>query len=46
MNRIDKNGNKRKLNIEYIYKEDGIKLENILKEGYLYYLKNLNSSEE
>ena len=46
MNRIDKNGNKRELNIEYIYKKDGIKLEKILKEGYLNYLRNLNSPEE
>lgn len=41
MNRIDKNGKKRKLNIEFIHKKDGTKLEEILKEGYLCYLRNL-----
>lgn len=42
MNRRDKNGKKRKLNIEFIYKKDETKLEEILKEGYLCYLRNLN----
>ena len=42
MKRIDKNGKKRMLNIEFIYKKDGTKLEEILKEGYLRYLRNLN----
>ena len=42
MNRRDKYGKKRKLNIEFIYKKDGTKLEEILKEGYLCYLRNLN----
>lgn len=42
MKRIDKNGKKRELNIEYIYKKDGIKLEDILKEEILSYIKNLN----
>lgn len=42
MNRIDKNGTKRKLNIEYIHKKDGIKLEEILKRGYICYLRNIN----
>ncbi len=41
MKRIDKDGKRRKLNIEYIYKKDGTKLEEILKEGYLCYLRNL-----
>lgn len=41
MKRVDKYGKKRKLNIEYIYKTDGTKLEEILKEGYLCYLRNL-----
>ncbi len=41
MKRIDINGKKRKLNIQFIYKKDGIKLEDILKEGYLCYLRNL-----
>ena len=41
MKRIDKDGKRRKLNIEYIYKKDGTKLEGILKEGYLCYLRNL-----
>lgn len=43
MKRIDKNGKKRKLNIEFIYKEDGTKLEEIMKEGYLCYLRNLKA---
>ena len=42
MKRINKDGNKRKLNIEFIHKKDGSKLEEILKEGYLCYLRNLN----
>lgn len=42
MKRIDKNGKKRNLNIEFIYQKDGTKLEEILKEGYLYHLKRLN----
>lgn len=41
MKRIDKNGKRRKLDITYIYNKDGIKLEEILKEGYLCYLRNL-----
>ncbi len=41
MKRIDKNGVKRKLNITFIYKKNGTKLEEILKEGYLCYLRNL-----
>lgn len=41
MKRIDKNCKKRKLDIKFIYKQDGIKLEEILKEGYLCYLRNL-----
>lgn len=31
MKRIDKNGKKRKLNIEFIYKNDGTKLEEIMR---------------
>lgn len=42
MKRIDKNGIKRKLDIKFIYKKDGTKLEKILREAYLYYLRNLN----
>ena len=42
MNRIDKNGRKRKLDITFIYKNDGSKFEEIMKEGYLLYLKSLN----
>lgn len=38
MKRIDK---KRKLNIEFIHKKDGTKLEVILRERYLFYLRNL-----
>lgn len=41
MKRIDKDGRKRKLNIKFIYKEDGIKLDEIMREGYLKYLRNL-----
>lgn len=41
MKRIDKHGSKRKLDIKFIYKKDGTKLEEILKEGYLCYLRNL-----
>ena len=41
MKRIDKDGKKRKFNIEFIHKKDGIKLEEIMKEGYLCYLRNL-----
>ena len=41
MKRIDKNGKRRKLDIKYIYKSDGTKLEEILKEGYLSYLRKL-----
>lgn len=39
MKRIDKD-KKRKINIEYILKKDGTKLEEILKDGYLCYLRN------
>lgn len=42
MKRIDKNG-KKKLNIEFIYKNDGTKLEEIMREGYLCYLRNLKA---
>ena len=41
MNRVDKNGKKKKLNISFIYNEKGQTLEEILKEGYLFYVKNL-----
>lgn len=43
MKRIDKNGKKRKLDIKYIHDKDGAKLEEILKEGYLCYLRNLKA---
>lgn len=43
MKRIDRFGNKRCLNIEFIYKKKGAKLEEILKESYLCYLKNLKA---
>lgn len=43
MKRIDKNGKKRKLNIEFIYKKDGTKLEEIMREGYFCYLRNLKA---
>ncbi len=41
MKRIDKDGKKRKLNIQFIHKKDGTELEEILREGYLCYLRNL-----
>ena len=41
MKRIDKKGKKIKLNIEFIHKKDGTKLEVILRERYLFYLRNL-----
>ena len=43
MRRIDKYGKRVKLNIQYIYKKDGTKLDEILKEGYLCYLRNLKA---
>lgn len=43
MKRINKEGKKRKVDIKFIYKEDGVKLEEILKEGYLSYLRNLKA---
>lgn len=43
MKRINKEGIKRKIDINFIYKEDGVKLEEILKEGYLSYLRNLKA---
>lgn len=43
MKRLDKDGKRRKLDIKYIYKKDGTKLEEILKEGYLCYLRNLKT---
>ena len=46
MRRIDKDGKKRKLNIEFIYKKDGTTLEEILKEGYLYNLSNMKENND
>ncbi len=43
MKRIDKEGKRRKLDIKFIYNSDGTKLEEILKEGYLCYLRNLKA---
>ena len=43
MKRINKEGKRVKLNIQYIYKKDGTNLNEILKEGYLCYLRNLKS---
>lgn len=43
MKRINKDGKKVKLNIEFIHKKDGTKLDEILKEGYLSYLRNLKA---
>ena len=43
MNRINKDGKRVKLNIQYIYNPDGAKLKEILKEGYLCYLRNLKT---
>ena len=41
MNKIDKQGKRRKLNIAYIYNQNGKALAETLKEGYLDYLKRL-----
>lgn len=43
MKRISKDGKRRKLNIEYIYKKDSLELEQIMKEGYLCYIRNLTA---
>ena len=43
MRRIDKYGKRKRLNIQYVHKKDGTKLDEILKEGYLCYLRNLKS---
>lgn len=43
MKRLDKDGKRRKLDIKFIYKKDGTKLGEILKEGYLCYLRNLKT---
>lgn len=43
MKKIDKNGKRRKLNIKYVYKTENnsLTLYEILKEGYLCYVRNL-----
>ena len=41
MNRIDEQSKRRKLNIVYIYNQNGKILAEILKERYLNYLKRL-----
>lgn len=41
MKRVDKDGKRRKLDIKFIHKPNGTKLEEILKEGYLCHLRNL-----
>jgi len=41
--RINKDGKKIKLDIKFIHKKDGIKLEEVLREGYLSYLRNLKA---
>lgn len=43
MKRINKEGKKIKLDIKFIHKEDGTQLKEILKDGYLSYLKNLKA---
>lgn len=43
MKRINKDGKKRNLDIKFIYKTNGTKLEEILKEGYLCHLRNLKA---
>lgn len=43
MKRINKDGKKIKLDIKFIPKKDGVKLEEILREGYLSYLRNLRA---
>lgn len=41
INRIDKQGKRRKLNTVYIYNQNGKTLTETLKKGYLDYLKRL-----
>lgn len=41
MKRIGKDGKNKKLNIEFIYSKKGVELKEILKEGYLCYMRNL-----
>lgn len=43
MKRINKDGKRVKLNIQYIHKKDGTNLKEILKEGYLCCLRNLKT---
>ncbi len=40
---MKKNKDRKKLNITFIYKENGTKLEEILKEGYMCYIRNLKN---
>lgn len=41
MKRVNNDGKKVKLNIEYIYNNEGTNLSEIMKDGYLCYLRNL-----
>lgn len=43
MKRVSKDGKKRNLDIKFIHNSKGTKLEEILKEGYLCYLRNLKA---
>ena len=43
MKKINKDGVKRKLDIKFIHKKTGPKLQEILKDGYLSYLSNLKA---
>lgn len=43
MKKINKDGVKRKLNIKFMHKKTGPKLQEILKNGYLSYLSNLKA---
>lgn len=38
-----KNSERKKINITFIYKDNGIKLEEILREGYMCYIRNLKN---
>ena len=43
MKKVNKDGVKRKLNIKFMHKKTGPKLQEILKNGYLRYLSNLKA---
>jgi hypothetical protein len=45
MNRINKNGKKVKLDIEFIHSKADKELHEILKKGYLNYIKSLKANQ-